>query len=472
MSRYIYIGKHFSLAWWWFYINFLRWQINAITLSVIYKYYFLKSFSIIKAFIFCGLLIYLPSQISYTLFIIFFILFLLNFSLPTLLFFPGLDFYSLRLIFLTLWLVIFIGKANFFARHRAILIFSFSALVIFLRFRFLSQSLLLFYLFFEASLIPIFWIIMTWGYQPERLLARLIIFFYTLASSFPLLALILILWNYSFSLIMYFVFSCIPVISTWVRLAAMLAFLVKFPVYAAHIWLPKAHVEAPVAGSIILAGVLLKLGGYGLYRISILFSISVSSLIWAVVASLGGSLLRIFCCRATDIKILIAYSSVVHISLIIVNLLLLRKVGLLGAWWVIIAHGVVSSGIFAMANILYERTHSRSMLVNKGHRSNAPGFMIFWFFIIIINFAGPFTLNLLGELYLIIGVLAISKLLLIPVAFLSFFSAAYSLLLFTTTQHGLPQSSNILMVSSTNRELSLILGHVWPIIIILLRLGV
>ena len=111
----------------------------------------------------------------------------------------------------------------------------------------------------------------------------------------------------------------------------------------------------------------------------------------------------------------------------------------MGAWWVIIAHGVVSSGIFTIANLLYERSHSRRMLVNKGYSRNGPSFTIFWFIIIIINFAGPFTLNLLGEIYLIIRVVSISNLIIIPVALLSFFSAAYSLLLFTPTQHGIPQ---------------------------------
>jgi NADH-ubiquinone oxidoreductase chain 4 len=144
----------------------------------------------------------------------------------------------------------------------------------------------------------------------------------------------------------------------------------------------------------------------------------------------------------------------------------------MGAWWVIVAHGVVSSGIFTIANLLYERSHSRRMLVNKGYSRSGPSFTIFWFIIIIINFAGPFTLNLLGEIYLIIRVVSISNFIIIPVALLSFFSAAYSLLLFTSTQHGVPQSCNILSISPDKRELNLIFGHIWPVILILLRLGI
>jgi NADH-ubiquinone oxidoreductase chain 4 len=111
----------------------------------------------------------------------------------------------------------------------------------------------------------------------------------------------------------------------------MAAFLVKFPIYLVHIWLPKAHVEAPVSGSIILAGVLLKLGGYGIYLISLFILGRMNCLLISVIRMIGGSLLGILCCRVTDIKILIAYSSVVHMALIILNLSLLENIGLPGA---------------------------------------------------------------------------------------------------------------------------------------------
>jgi NADH-ubiquinone oxidoreductase chain 4 len=254
--------------------------------------------------------------------------------------------------------------------------------------------------------------------------------------------------------------------------ALMLAFLVKFPLFLTHAWLPKAHVEAPVSGSMVLAGVLLKLGGYGLYRLAFLYSLSFVNLAVAVIGAVGGSLLGILCCRASDIKVMIAYSSVVHMALIIFNLLAQEKIGLTGAWWVILAHGLVSSAMFAGANILYERAHSRSLLLNKGFTSLGPAFSVFWFLVIIINFAGPFTLNLFGEIVLIVGAFSVTKIAAFFVGAISFFSAAYSLLLYTSTQQGLPLAANFPILDTTPREVCLIFGHTWPNCLILLRLGI
>lgn len=306
-------------------------------------------------------------------------------------------------------MIILFNKPNKdFFKNIFSLLYLFKFLLLFLCLRFFSESTLLFYFFFEASLIPIFWIILGWGYQPERTLARIIIFFYTLASSFPLL-ISLFLINYlriSTSLLTPFIFYP-ETNSLWFSLTLVTAFLVKFPIFMFHLWLPKAHVEAPVAGSIILAGVLLKLGGYGLYRLAALWFIGPANY-FIIISILGGAYLRILCCRLTDIKVIIAYSSVVHMSMIIAALLRLEKTRLLGIWWIILAHGLVSSGIFAGANILYEQRHSRRILINKGGLRFNPAFSLFWFLLLIINFRGPFTLNLLRETNLIMGVLSIS----------------------------------------------------------------
>lgn len=148
----------------------------------------------------------------------------------------------------------------------------------------------------------------------------------------------------------------------------VVAFLVKFPIYGVHLWLLKAHVEAPVAGSIVLAGVLLKLGGYGLIRVLSVWGGSVNWLIETVVGVriIGGVFVRLVCLRHIDIKLLIASSSVVHMRMCIGGVFILSDWGYKGCLLVMLAHGLCSSGLFYLANLVYERTRSRSLFISKG----------------------------------------------------------------------------------------------------------
>lgn len=166
--------------------------------------------------------------------------------------------------------------------------------------------------------------------------------------------------------------------------------------------------EAPVAGSIILAGVLLKLGGYGIIRIIIIINISIMSSVYCIISIWGGAILRVMCLRHSDIKLLIAYSSVVHIALVIAGFLSSNRWGVEGGIIIIIAHGACSSGIFAQANIIYERRHSRRLILNKGYLNLVPTISAVWFILIVGNFGGPFTLNLIGEILLIVRVIGIA----------------------------------------------------------------
>jgi len=309
---------------------------------------------------------------------------------------------------------------------------------------------------------------MGWGYQPERIKASLSLFFYTLFASLPLLLSILIIRNWSITPIIGCFFNSLS--SRFLSLITVLAFLVKFPMYFTHLWLPKAHVEAPVSGSIILAGVLLKLGGYGILRIGGIFNINWLTTQLLRVSLLGGGLLSILCLTQRDIKVVIAYSSVVHIALVIAGVLFLSNWGLEGRLIIIIAHGVCSSGIFAAANIIYERSHSRRFYFNSGNLNNMPAFPLFWFTMIVANFGGPFTFNLLGEILLIVNLATITSFTLTVLCLLSFFSAAYRIILYRSTNQGQIKSFINFISPLKPQEMLIISSHVWPLFLLCLFL--
>nr|UOF70501.1 NADH dehydrogenase subunit 4 [Tropostreptus sigmatospinus] len=345
---------------------------------------------------------------------------------------------STVLVWLSTWIIMLMMLASLKAiKHNELyFLLIMLSMLIFLSLVFLSIDLIWFYISFEAVLIPTYLLIIGWGYQPERLQAGLYLIFYTMFVSLPLL--VVILWVNAKSFNLMNLFSELNWFSSLIFLGGVGAFLVKMPMFFVHLWLPKAHVEAPVSGSMVLAGILLKMGGFGLYRISEYFMFMVKSLgmVWMSISLVGGLYMSLVCLRQSDLKSLIAYSSVVHMGLVIGGLMTMSWVGLAGAFILMVGHGLCSSGLFCLANINYERLHSRSVLVNKGLINLLPSGALMWFLLVSSNMAAPMSLNLIGEISLLGCLLSYSAFMMFILVFLSFFSAAYCLYLYSSIQHG------------------------------------
>nr|QPO06841.1 NADH dehydrogenase subunit 4 [Anopheles sp. NFL-2015] len=389
----------------------------------------------------------------------------------------GVDMISYGLILLSFWIcglmLMASEKVYLLNNHKSLFIFMILFLLLMLVLTFSSMSIFMFYLFFEASLIPTLFLILGWGYQPERLQAGIYLLFYTLLASLPLLIGIFYILSFmntlSFVLLSnYFFFNM-----NLLYLSLVFAFLVKMPMFLVHLWLPKAHVEAPVSGSMILAGILLKLGGYGLLRMFSLLQISGMkyNYWWISISLVGGVLISLVCLRQTDLKALIAYSSVAHMGIVLSGLLTMSYWGLTGSYALMIAHGLCSSGLFCLANISYERMGSRSLLINKGLLNFMPSLSLWWFLLCSGNMAAPPSLNLLGEISLLNSIVAWSWVTMIMLSLLSFFSAAYSLYLFAYSQHGKVYSGIYFFSGGSTREFLLLMLHWLPLNLLILKSG-
>nr|YP_008080896.1 NADH dehydrogenase subunit 4 [Tarragoilus diuturnus]AFW98789.1 NADH dehydrogenase subunit 4 [Tarragoilus diuturnus] len=335
---------------------------------------------------------------------------------------------------------------------------------------FSSMSLFSFYLFFEGSLIPTVFLILGWGYQPERLQAGIYLLFYTLLASLPLL---IGLFNvyYDTGTLYTPLWSGHNMTGIIFYLCSILAFLVKMPMFLVHLWLPKAHVEAPVSGSMILAGVLLKSGGYGMLRVyKVLMVMGLQcNFIWVGVSLLGGVLVSLMCLRQSDMKALIAYSSVAHMGIVLSGVMTLTFWGWSSAFTLMIAHGLCSSGLFVLANVSYERLGSRSLLVNKGLLNYMPTMALWWFLFSCSNMAAPPSLNLLGEIGLLNSIVMWSNVCMIMLMLLSFLSAAYTLYLYSYSQHGIIYSGIYGCSTGYFREYLLLILHWVPLNMLVLK---
>nr|WNO18546.1 NADH dehydrogenase subunit 4 [Cellana toreuma] len=388
---------------------------------------------------------------------------------------------SAALISLTWW----ISFLMMIASHKSVLLknkspktFSFlvASLNLILILTFSASSMFWFYIFFEMSLIPTLILILGWGYQPERLQAGMYMILYTVTASLPFLVILLtnnpslnkhiltmdqmnqsINNNWSYLLMLFF---------------SILAFMVKLPVYSVHLWLPKAHVEAPVAGSMILAGILLKLGGFGLIQIMMFYHLSSNSLfsLLTPMALWGGMLTSMICLRQTDLKSLIAYSSVAHMSFVLASTLTNSTWGWSAAFMMMISHGLVSSSMFCLSNLAYESTQSRSMLIPKGLLMMSPALSLWWFFFCTANIPTPPSISLMSEIIAIPSIIFFSSSLSLIIVIMGMLSASYNLLVYTTTQHGLLNKTINPFSTPTKMNHNLMLFHLTPLLLLTLNM--
>ncbi|WOK37158.1 NADH-quinone oxidoreductase subunit M [Sphingomonas sp. C3-2] len=278
---------------------------------------------------------------------------------------------------------------------------------------FAAQDLFLFYIFFEAGLIPMYLIIGIWG-GADRIYASYKFFLYTLLGS--VLMLIAMLWmareanttyipdllNYDF-----------PVhAQTWLWFAFFASFAVKMPMWPVHTWLPDAHVQAPTAGSVILAGVLLKLGGYGFLRFSLpMFPEASSLLVWVI---LGLSMVAVVYTSLValvqeDMKKLIAYSSVAHMAIVTIGLFAFNRQGIEGALIIMLSHGLVSGALFLCVGVIYDRLHTREISRYGGLAENMPKYALFFLLFTMASIGLPGTSGFVGEFLSLAGVYQVSS---------------------------------------------------------------
>jgi len=360
----------------------------------------------------------------------------LNFSL-------GVDGISVFFVILTTLLIpiCLLTSWNTITKNYKEYVISFLVMESFLILVFCVRDLLLFYIFFESVLIPMFIIIGVWGSRERKVRASYMFFLYTLFGSVLMLLSILYIYfvvgSTNYEILLSFDFSFYEQRFIW--LAFFASFASKVPMIPVHIWLPEAHVEAPTAGSVVLAGILLKLGSYGFLRFSLpllpeaslyftpfIFALSIVGVVYASLTAM----------RQTDLKRIIAYTSVAHMNLVMIGLFSFNIVGLEGAILQSLSHGFVSSALFLIVGVIYDRHHTRMVKYYSGLAHTMPLFTIIFLLFTMANIALPGTSSFVGEFLILSGAFKVNTTATFFGALGMILGGGYSLWLFNRIVYG------------------------------------
>jgi NADH-ubiquinone oxidoreductase chain 4 len=337
---------------------------------------------------------------------------------------------------------------------------------------FASLDLVLFYVFFEAVLIPLFLIVAVWGASADRIRAAYLLFLYTLFGSlFMLLAFLHIISMTGTSDLRLLAASDIGFsVQRILWIGIFISFAVKTPLVPVHIWLPRAHAEAPVGGSMILAGLILKLASYGFLRIllpilpeaSYYFAPAVQTI--ALISLVYASFATI---RQTDIKALVAYSSICHVAVVVAGTFSNSLAGIEGAMLLSLAHGLISPGLFFLCGgVLYDRFHTRVIRYYSGLTSHMPIAMALFLVLILANAGTPLTLNWLGEFLSLAGTALTFPIIAALMATSVLFSACYSMWLFVRIAYGRPSEAVVRPLDLNRREFVVLASLIVPALVL------
>ena len=338
---------------------------------------------------------------------------------------------------------------------------------------FVSLDIVLFYVFFEAGLIPMFIIIGVWGGK-DRVYASYKFFLYTLLGSvLMLLAIMAMYWQAGTTDITELLAYNFPAhMQTWLWLAFFASFAVKMPMWPVHTWLPDAHVQAPTAGSVILAGVLLKLGGYGFIRFSLamfplasdyfapfVFALSVIAIIYTSLVAL----------MQDDIKKLIAYSSVAHMGYVTMGIFAANAQGLQGAIFQMLSHGIVSGALFLCVGVVYDRLHTREISAYGGLVNNMPKYAVAFMILTMANVGLPGTSGFVGEIMTLVGVFRANTWVALFATTGVILSACYALWLYRRVIFGALEKESLKSLLDLSAREKLLL---YPLVILTIFYGV